>query len=292
MPAAFLRVAPGGVPDLARPDFAEVQVRRQARGSLGSGKIPLLAIGLEALLQEPPEQALRRGASGRPRVPQSPGPVDPGQQAESFGALGGGPARWRREGRGRPLGLGRIRQRQAMPPKGREDLKRGAGPRLHRPWFVQQGAVIAVGLDPGGAERGLEILVACDGGGFVAPVPDDADRAALPRQRQQRGQGLRLRAQREARAAPGEILPEALEAVVQPPSRRRSGSPRTFLDGRVYIHGNDGRARLERRGESRVVGEPQILSKPYQSRHARHFGIHVPGRGGFGYNSRAFFWLN
>ena len=64
-----------GVPDLARAELAESQMRRQSRGAGAVGPVAIAGVSGDAVVEEGPEPRLGRGLAGLPALPQAGRPI-------------------------------------------------------------------------------------------------------------------------------------------------------------------------------------------------------------------------
>ncbi len=81
--AGEARVLGGGeagcVPELARADLAEAQMRRQARGAVAVGPVAIVGVAADPVVEESLQQRLCGGFARRPALAQPAGPIGPGR---------------------------------------------------------------------------------------------------------------------------------------------------------------------------------------------------------------------
>ena len=119
----------------------------------------------------------------------------------------------------RRQGLGRIGERFAVAPEGREHSKCSAAAAADGPGLVQQRARVALRFDALRLQGPLDDLVAYADRRLVAPIPYDARRPAFADQRLQGAQGILACAHAELDAQIRQALPQLRQALVQPPAR-------------------------------------------------------------------------
>ena len=254
------------MPDLARPDLAEAQMRRKPRGRNIVGAVAAFAITVQGTRQEVTEAFGRCIFARRPGFAQTSGPVRLRRFERQIGERHRHRGNNSRKFEGIEPGRGRDRrgwlaQLARRAPVWREHLHRVAGLGLDLPGLVQKGGVEAFDLRASLDELALKPAIDRDRFGIVAPIPGyEIDLRHLDHARHDRG---RVAPHDDEFAAPGrQRRAERLERTRQPPAagaaERATGA--TFIED---VEGNRG-AVINGSGKRRVVGETKIVAKPVE----------------------------
>ena len=109
-----------GMPDLARADLAETQMRREAGGAVAIGPVAIVRCSRQAIAEKILEPLLGGAFARRPGFAQAAGPVRPGRlETQTFDGFAG--QTWSRAQMGRGgQGIGRCAHRLHAPPERRE----------------------------------------------------------------------------------------------------------------------------------------------------------------------------
>ena len=165
--------APHRLPHLARADLAKVQVRRQARRAHEVRPVAALGVGQEPVAQEALQLGLGPDAARLPGRAQAIGPAAPWLQLQrGQRQRRGPPGRWGEFAR-RGQRLARFGGGQAGSPERCEDPEWLAGFVADSPRLVEQRAAAALRLQSPRTQGFLDLSVARDDGGLIAPVPED-----------------------------------------------------------------------------------------------------------------------
>ena len=190
-----------GVPDLARPDLAEMQMGREPRCRGPVRPVAVLGVTGKAAADEIIEPLGGAGFSRRPLGPQAAGPVRLRRLQPEFtqrhrqGLDRSGQGR-RRDSRGsgnRSIGLSLLTGRA---PVRRENLHRLPGRGRHLPRLVQEMAVETADGDSAPGEVFLERAVECDLRRLVATIPGDESDIGFGRDTWQQRGGIALHQQK------------------------------------------------------------------------------------------------
>ncbi len=183
--AARLRAA-RLVPDRARTDLAEMQMRRQERRAVHAGFVARSRVVHDAAIEKLMEPFQRAALSGRPAIANARVPADARQQCQRVDRFRAGPgiryAEWVRR-RKRPRG---FRARHARLPEWREHAVRLVLLRRNFPRLEQQRALVRLRAQARIGQRRFHSLVALDRLRSVPAVPVHLGRAGLGRQTAQR----------------------------------------------------------------------------------------------------------
>ena len=234
--------------------------RREVSGR--SGRLRALAVASERVLRESLDLGQGPVLAGCPGFVQAGVPAHARPQTQFVEREAG--RRLRRRGDG-----GRRWQRprqcvepgRAIAPERREDAIRLALARADLPRLVQQRRVVALALEPGLAQRCLDVRVALDERRIVEPVPVDPPGAGLACDVEQRLERT-APAQAQSPAAGPQRRIQRREALVQPPTARAAGRPVAVLPGGVHVQ-RDHVPRLRAgRAQRGVVGQAQVATEP------------------------------
>ena len=264
----------GGIdrgPDLAWADFAEMQVRRQARDGFRGGDVAAVGVAGEARLQKLGQPGLRAGLTRRPEGE----PARPVRlcrlEAPRLEALAVRPDSGRGQGfRGRVKG-GEVQAGLGGAPEGREDLEGLAALVAHGPGLGEQAGIEASGRQTLGLKPGLQGRVAIGDAGVIEPVPDDLGCAGFVGDGHEFGRRV-APTQDEARAQGFERRVQPREGDAEPPQRGGAGCAQA-LRLVQNIERDDRTAGLDSVAQGRIVAEAQVASEPDDDRCGRVFVV-------------------
>ena len=226
------------VPDLARADLAETQMRRQPRGAVAVGPVAVAGIAGNAAAEKRLEGGLCRGLARRPVVAQAAGPIRLARlKLPVLQPVGGEVChaiqRFRRGQR-----LGRIAQRQHPPP---ERCEHAQAPIFLVPNLARRSQEVAREAVRGNAQVGQcggELIFHRLVGRLRDLVPIDCVSAGLAGQRGD-DRGRRSLAQYQRGAPLAQARLQGAQRLRQPPSRRAGWRPnarRLFVE---HVNGNN-----------------------------------------------------
>src|SRR5690606_4587269 len=111
-------------------------------------------------------------------------------------------------------------------------------------------------------QRGLDARVAPDDGGVAQAIPINRPRAGFLDQQVKFGKAVVRLADDKMRSHVFKGRSQRRKRMVQPPARRRARLPWAFLLWRPDEDGNDGSTACRCFGKRRIVGKPQVATKP------------------------------
>ncbi len=119
--------------------------------------------------------------------------------------------------------------------------------------------------DAVGMQRALERRVAGDGGRFVAPVPVDGIGSAGTDQRPQYRQAVTAGYMQLAPLR-RQLLLQGRQGMVQPPSARGTGRPRSLFLWGMHVHRQYALVLAAGRNERGMISQAQVASEQDQCR--------------------------
>ena len=255
--------------NLTRPDFAEMQVRRQPARSRFARRIAVFAIRRRAVVQEALEPLQSAFFSGLPCVVEGRRPAM-APQVPGFEPLARRPRCGRnRRRRRRARGIGF--QPQALTPERGEDAIRRTLSGADGPWLEQKRGVERTRLHPVLAAVRLDLPVPFGGAGVVKAVPRDRPRLRLLRKRGDYPLG-RAATENQAAVQAFQGLAEGGETAMQPPARSRA---ETAIAGFQDEDRDDRSPGFSGPRERGIVRKPQVPAEPDKYRAAifRHYRL-------------------
>ncbi|MCW0461296.1 hypothetical protein NB717_002364 [Xanthomonas sacchari] len=242
-------------------DLAEMQVRRQPRGTDLVGAVAAIEIVAQRAVDEHVQRLVCARLARLPDLPEAAVPVQRRRQAESLQRqavqiLG---RRWQRLRRG--LQRGHLPMAQGAAPERGEHLVRAALLRRQLPGFEQQRAVVAVHLQALFAQFALEPRIARLRGRLVAAVPVHRHRAAVGDHLAQGGLGRAL-AQDQARTARAQLRVQCRQRALQPTARSRAGGPCALVFRAVQIHRHRRMPGIQSGLQGRLIVQAQVAPEP------------------------------